>query len=214
MLFICEFELLEGHLKPEHDHAIIEANSREQALEKVFQAFQADRDTEGAAYLYEVPREEWANIPINLIDKPIPKSVAEKLRADCGIASSCAAQEILAKFPGPVTLQPSKLKWAGGFFAGLICAGAGALPLLLGDPPGGWDLELDFCVGFLLVCGVIVMVASVVLVKGRMTLTPAGFEMRSWVTRRRCWKDVSGFSTASVGFTDTVVYEDRTRRGF
>jgi hypothetical protein len=79
MLFICE---LEGRPKPESDYAIIEATSRDQAFEKALKAY-PDNDT---VFSYEVPRKQWAKIPTDLIDKCISKSVAEKLRTDCGIA--------------------------------------------------------------------------------------------------------------------------------
>ena len=60
------------------------------------------------------------------------------------------------------------------------------------------------------------MVAPVLaLVKVRMTLDAAGFEMRSVrVTRRQKWKDVRFFSTATVGGMNRVVYVDSTRHGF
>jgi hypothetical protein len=79
MLFICE---LEGHPKPESDYAIIEANSRDHAFEKALKTY-PNNDT---VFSYEVPRKQWAKIPTDLIDKCIGKSVAEKLRTDCGIA--------------------------------------------------------------------------------------------------------------------------------
>jgi hypothetical protein len=212
MLFICEFEVLEGH-PPKHDHAIIEANSRGHAFEKILHAVRADPDID-AVFLYEVPREKEANIPGDLIDKRMTKFVAENVMTDCGIALSYAARAILAKFPGPVTFQPSKLKWAGVFLMGLIGAGLGIFPMLL-DPPGGWDLGMYFCVGFFLICGGFCMVGAVImLIKGRITLDAAGFEVRSWVRRRRDWKDVRGFGTGSVGIINTVVYADSTRSGF
>jgi hypothetical protein len=226
---------LEGRPKPECDHAIIEANSRDQAFEKALQAW-TDID---AVFSYEVPRKQWAKIPTDLIGKRITESVAEKVRTDCGIAEddwwgcvprslaqqddrwqrlttaagvgpglldlkgggmtqtdhlSYAARAILAKFPGPVTLQPSKQKWAGVFLLGLVLA-AGLGALSLSDPIGGADLVLYFAVGFLLICSVICMVApAMALVKTRMTLDAAGFEMRSLrVAQRRHWRDVRGF---------------------
>ena len=90
MLFICKLEVLEGHPKPEHDHAIVDADSDDQAIEKVCQAFPGpDVD---ALYLFEVPREQWPKIPTDLIDKRMTKAVAEKVRIDCGIAEDdCSA---------------------------------------------------------------------------------------------------------------------------
>ena len=158
MLFFCELEVLEGHPKPKHDHAIIEAGSDEQAFEKVHRAFQACPEID-AVYLYEVPREQWAKIPTDLIDKRMTKFVAEKLGIDL---LSYAARAILAKFPGPVTLQPSKQKWAGMLLVGFILAALGALPLLLLDPTGGWDLGSYFCFGFSIVLGVLNMVLPVI----------------------------------------------------
>jgi hypothetical protein len=213
MLFICELEVLEGHPKPKHDHAIVDADSRDQAIEKVRQAFPGpDVD---ALYLFEVPREQWAKIPTDLIDKRMTKAVAEKVRIDCGMVLSDAARAILAKFPGPVTLQPSKEIWAFVFLMGLISAGLSALPLLL-PPTGGWDLGLCTTVGFFLVAGVLCLVVSVIaLVKVRMTLDAAGFEMRSIAfTRRKQWKDVRFFSIATIGGVNRVVYVDSKRHGF
>jgi hypothetical protein len=222
MLFFCELEMLEGHPKPKHDHAIIEADSREQASEKALRAFQACSEIDATylyidtVYLYEVPREQWAKIPTDLIDKRITKFVAEEFGLDCSLVLSYAARATLAKFPGPVTLQPSKQKWAGMFLLGLITAALGALPLLLLDPTGGWDMESYFWVGFFIVLGVLFMVLTpIALVKVRMTLDAAGFEMRSvGYTRRRHWKDVRFFSTAAVGPINMVAYVDSTRHGF
>jgi hypothetical protein len=255
MLFICELRVSEGRPKPERDHAIIEANSRDRAFEKALEAW-PDID---AVFSYEVPRKQLAKIPTDLIGKRISKSVAEELMTDCGIAEgdwwaciprslvqqdhrwqrlvseagvdpdlldlkgggiaevdhlSYAARAILAKFPGPVTLRPSKQKYAGIFLLGLVlAAGLGALSLL--DPVGGADLSLYFAVGFLLFCSAVCMVFPVIaLVTIRMTLDAAGLEMRSVrVAQRRHWKDVKGFTTATVGIR-IVVYEDSTRRGF
>jgi hypothetical protein len=214
MLFFCELEVLEGHPKPKHDHAIIEADSREQAFEKVRRAFQASPEID-AVYLYEVSREQSAKISTDLIDTRITKSVAEKLGIDCGLVLSDAARAILAKFPGPVALQPSKQKWAGMFLLGLIFAALGSLPLLLLDPTGGWDLGLYLWIIFI-VLGVLLMVLTpIVLVKVRMTLDAAGFEMRSvGFTVCRRWKDVRFFSTARVAAIGYVVYIDSTRHGF
>jgi len=212
-LFICELEMLDGHPKPKHDHAIVEADSDDQAIEKVRRAFPGpDVD---ALYLFEVPREEWAKVPTDLIDKRMTKAVAEEVRIDCGMVLSDAACAILAKFPGPVTLQPSQAIMAFMFLVGIICAGLGALPLLL-PPTGGWDLGLSFTVGFFLVLGVLFTVVPVIaLVKVRMTLDAAGFEIRSVTfTRLKRWKDVRFFSTAKIGGMKKVVYVDSTRHGF
>jgi hypothetical protein len=213
MLFICELEVLEGHPKPKHDHAIVEADSRDGAIEKVRQAFPGpDVD---ALYLFEVPREQWAKIPTDLIDKRMTKAIAEEVMTDCGMVLSNAARAILAKFPGPVTLQPSKGIWAFVFLGGLILAGLGALPLLL-PLTGGWDLGSYFTVGFCLPLSVLCMVVSVLaLVKVRMTLDAAGFEMRSVAyTQRKQWKDVRFFITATIGGINRVVYVDSKRHGF
>jgi len=82
MLFICELQVLDGRPKPESDHVIIEASSSDQAFEKAVQAW-PDID---AVFSYEVPPNQGAKIPADLIGKRITKSVAEKLRTDCGIA--------------------------------------------------------------------------------------------------------------------------------
>ena len=212
MLFICELEVQEGHPKPKHDHAIVEADSPDQAIEKVHQAFPGpDVD---ALYLFEVPREQWAKIPTDLIDKRMTKAIAEEVMIDCGVVLSNAARAILAKFPGPVTLQPSKAIWAFVFLGGIF-AGLGASPLLL-PPTGSWDLGLYLTVGFCLPLGVLCMVVPVLaLVKVRMMLDAAGFEMRSVAyTHRKQWKDVRFFSTATIGGINRVVYVDSTRHGF
>lgn len=213
MLFFCEVEELEGHPKPEHDHAIIEADSREQAAEKARRAFPGPEIA--AIYLYEVPRERWAKIPTDLIDKRITKFVAEKLGIDgVGLVLSDAARAILAKFPGPVTLQPSKKIWGGVFLPlGLIFVAVGALPPLLLEPGAGWGLELYLAIGFFIVLGVFVMVAPVItLVKARMTLDAAGFEMRYALRmERRLWKDVRFFHPVKVCVIPMVGYLDSTR---
>jgi hypothetical protein len=243
MLFICVLDELGGRPKPERDHAIIEANSRDQAFEKALQAW-PDID---AVFSYEVPRKHSAKIPADLIGKRITKSVAERLRADCGIAEddwwgcaplflaqqddrrqrlmtaagvdpgllAYAAGAILAKFPGPVTLQLSMQEWAGAFFLlGLFLGLVTAALLSLSDPIGGADLGMYFAAGFLLIFSVLCMLVSEGLLTTRMTLDAAGFKMRSFgvVTYHRQWKDVRNFTPVTPN--NIVVYEDSTRHGF
>src|SRR6266853_438871 len=230
MLFICVLDVLEGRPKPERDHAIIEATSRDQAFEKALQAW-PDIDS---VFLYEVPRKQWAKVPTDLIGKRITKSVGEKLRTDCGIAEddcwgcvpvttagvdpgllAYAARAIFAKFPGPVTLQGSMREWAGAvFLLGLLAGLIMAALLSLSDPIGGADLGLYFAAGFLLIFSVLSMLASEALLTTRMTLDAAGFEMRAFgvVTYHRHWKDVRNFTPVTPN--NIVVYEDSTRHGF
>ena len=213
MLFFSEIEMLEGHQRPEYDHAIIEADSHEEASEKARRAFQASPGVD-AIYVYEVPPGHRAKIPADLIDKRMTESVAEQFGIDSGLLLSDAAQSILAKFPGPVTLQPSKLVWLL-FPGGLVIAAIGALPVLLLDPKGGWDIALYLMVGSFIAFGVLVMAAPVIVtLKVRMTLDAAGFERRSGiVSERRHWKDVRFFHPVNLWVTPVVVYLDSTRHG-
>src|SRR5712691_2443356 len=123
MLFICVLDVLEGRPKPERDHAIIEATSRDQAFEKALQAW----PDIGSVFLYEVPRKQWAKVPTDLIGKRITKSVGEKLRTDCGIAEDdwwgCV----------PRSLAQRDAKWqrlmiAAGVDPGLLDLGGGGMP--------------------------------------------------------------------------------------
>jgi len=124
-------------------------------------------------------------------------------------------KNILAKFPGPVTLQLSMQEWAGAFFLlGLFLGLVMAALLSLSDPIGGADLGMYFAAGFLLIFSVLCMLVSEGLLTTRMTLDAAGFKMRSFgvVTYHRQWKDVRNFTPVTPN--NIVVYEDSTRHGF
>ncbi len=111
---------------------------------------------------------------------------------------------ILARFPGPIRLAPSRLKW------GLMLA-MSLLPLAAGvsmvTEPAGW-----FCVAAALALGGLAGAVMFLPGAGGLVLDADGFEILSLGTRQRItWADASNFRTGwqtGRSFARTVLYDD------
>lgn len=112
---------------------------------------------------------------------------------------------ILARFPGPVILRPSRTRWQ------LVLAGCLGFMVLGGLVPDK-DLGLWLAIGFFGLCAI---GAALVLLPASsfVVLDAKGFETTFLYHRRRtCWPDVSGFGKIGVLWRGIVVYEDAARR--
>jgi hypothetical protein len=123
---------------------------------------------------------------------------------------SAKRDEILAAFPGPVTLYPNMLKWGALSVILLLCAALPIYGLFFADTPltPKW-LALH---GFLLIC-LIVLPAYllVVMVSGnyKLTLDRDGFNYQFGVFHRMCrWVDVVDFESSSIGYGTSIFYSD------
>jgi hypothetical protein len=119
---------------------------------------------------------------------------------------------ILASFPGPVTLHPSRRKFVFGL-AVCLASVVIAIGLLQGDslsPTGMAKVWLG-----LVVFGVCALVPAVMLLPGagRLTLDAEGFEQVSlYLKRRVAWRQVGNFTVRRYSLrgrnTDFVGYDD------
>jgi hypothetical protein len=99
---------------------------------------------------------------------------------------------ILARFPGPVTLYPSRRKWAIIFVVGGLAA-AGGVWMVETEHPWGWFVLIFFLIG------TITAGAALLPGAGRLTLESGGFEIKNLYRRRRIrWQDVTGFEAAVI----------------
>ena len=123
------------------------------------------------------------------------------------------AGEILSRFPGPVTLYPSRRKWLYVLLASAAFVVAGLL--LIASPLAyhnmlGWASLVFFGLGML--------VAIVVLLPGTsyLKLDREGFEIvmlfRRFTVR---WRDATGFEAAEIrpGSPRIVVFDDANSKG-
>lgn len=125
---------------------------------------------------------------------------------DVGLSPRAAA--LLARYPGPVRLMPSPLKWLGVVAAGLVFVAVGLWLIRLGatNPrvPAwvGWTSVLFF--------GLVAMVGLVQLIPGAssLTLDATGFEVVKFFRRsRRRWSEVGDFAVWRHAGNDLVVFE-------
>jgi len=102
------------------------------------------------------------------------------------------ADQILARFPGPVTLYPSRKKWLVILLGCALFTAAGVW-MVATDAPNGWLVVLFFGAGS--------AVAATLLLPGaaQLTLDADGFQVTSLFRRFRSrWQDVSAFEVVSV----------------
>ena len=125
---------------------------------------------------------------------------------------------LFARFPGPVTLTPSRLKLAIGL---ALCTGLTAFSVyLLQQAIAAWTSEVIWAGGSVLIIGGLTIRTSILLIVPGMvglTLTADGFEIGSFFRRVRTrWRDASDFRVEKDedGFR-RVAYEvpDGSRRG-
>lgn len=117
--------------------------------------------------------------------------------------SNAEVEAILARFPGPVTLYPSKMKmllvWA-------ICAGftAGGIMLIPTDPLTGWSACIFFSLGVIILPFVMLPHASA------LTLNEDGFDLIVLYRRGHLhWRDANDFAAENAHRLDECVAFDQ-----
>jgi hypothetical protein len=123
------------------------------------------------------------------------------------MSSSTKAEEILARFPGPVELRPSRVKWLVmlALFAGFVAGGFLGLQSDLW-PPIAWLLIVFFG------AGVVIALVNLVPGSGSLILAGDGFTVRA-LFRRPCtirWSDTSRFERGRGDLSGFVLYDDVT----
>jgi hypothetical protein len=121
------------------------------------------------------------------------------------MSSTRRAEEILARFPGPVELKPSRIKWITvlAVFAGFVTIGLfgvqSDLPPLLAWP---------FIVFFGL--GVVVSAVAMLPGAGSLILNRDGFTVRTIFRKANSsrWRDTSGFEPGLGTYNGLVMYDD------
>jgi hypothetical protein len=118
-------------------------------------------------------------------------------------------ESIVARFPGPAALYPSRRKWLL-VFAGCALFVAGGAGMIASGEQTGWFV--------LIVFGLFAATAAVMLLPGAgsLTLDGEGFETVSLFRRRRArWQDVTEFKVVRIppSMQRMVVYDDRTLTG-
>jgi len=122
------------------------------------------------------------------------------------------ADAILARFPGPVTLAISRLKWLTVLATGAAFVGVCVWMSLAG--PDDWGRSAQWTVAF---PGLIFFGAVMSLIDaGSLTLDADGFEARSWFRSVRMpWRQVSEFEVGTYSAPGrrrrTVIYDNAKR---
>src|SRR4051812_18626261 len=120
--------------------------------------------------------------------------------------ASITASEILSRFPGMVTLYPSRRKWLL-VLAGSLAFAVGGFWMIRDQQAAGWYVLIFF--------GLCAIVALVIMLPGAasLKLDREGFEVVNLFRRHRTkWKDVGDFNTAAIPPSNIVlvVYDDAT----
>jgi hypothetical protein len=108
------------------------------------------------------------------------------------MASKTSAADILARFPGPVTLHPSLRKW-GLIFAGCAVFAIAGQAMIRDGALTGWFVLIFFGLGTLL--------AALAMLPGAaaLTLDATGFEVTSFYRRSRTrWQDATDFIATRI----------------
>jgi hypothetical protein len=108
------------------------------------------------------------------------------------MAARADTAAILDRFPGPVTLYPSRKKWLLVLACGAIFAVGGAWMIRGGDPQG-WFVLIFFAA--------VALIAAAALLPGAgaLTLDRDGFEITNLFRHHRIrWQDASGFTAARI----------------
>ncbi len=118
------------------------------------------------------------------------------------MTSDAKVEEILARYPGPVMLRPSRRKWLLVLLGGAIFT-AGGIWMVQDSADGGWFVLTFF--------GLVTIAAAVMLLPGAggLTLDAEGFGWTSLFRPHRTrWQDASDFAAARMYQTQGVFYED------
>jgi hypothetical protein len=115
--------------------------------------------------------------------------------------------KILSRFPGPVTLYPSRIKWLLVF---TVCAlfAVGGIFMIRDGASGGWFVLIFFGLG------APVAAAAMLPGAGGLTLDRDGFDITSLFRGHRTrWRDAAGFEAARFppAHQKMVVYDDVTQ---
>jgi len=111
--------------------------------------------------------------------------------------------DILARFPGPVTLRPSRLKWILVLLGALVFV-AGGIGMIVSGETMGWVVAGFF--GLCIPVGVIALLPGA----SGMTLHRDGFDISNMFRRQSYpWRDVSGFDAVRIppAMTKIVVFD-------
>jgi hypothetical protein len=114
------------------------------------------------------------------------------------------ADMILSRFPGPVTLYPSRRKWLLVLAVSALFSVGGILMIRQHDAMG-WAVLIFFGLG------VLVAAAAMLPGSGALRLDGDGFEIMNLFRRHRAgWQDSAGFQTARLppALQKWVVFDD------
>ena len=117
--------------------------------------------------------------------------------------------EILLRFPGPVTLHPSRTKWLLVLAGGALFAVGGGL--MIADGKGtGWFVLIFFAL--------VALAGAVALLPGAggLTLDREGFAVTNlFRTYRARWQDTTGFTAVRIppAHQKMVMYDDAKQSG-
>jgi len=123
--------------------------------------------------------------------------------------SDTKADLILARFPGPVTLYPSRKKWLLVLLGCALFTAAG-IGMIAQAARGGWFAAIFFALGSL--------VAAIMLLPGAgaLALDADGFQATSLFRRHRTrWQDVTGFESVRIppSMQKMVLFDDINMTG-
>jgi hypothetical protein len=119
------------------------------------------------------------------------------------------AKTILARFPGPVTIYPSRRKWLL-LFGGCALFAAGGVMMVQSGERMGW-----LVLGFFGLCAFIPLVMMLP-GSARLVLDRDGFEYRTlFKSRRSLWRNTGNFGWANIppGNVKLVVFDDVSASG-
>jgi len=125
------------------------------------------------------------------------------------MAPKTSAADILARFPGPVTLHPSLKRW-GLMLAGCAVFAIAGQAIIRDGALTGWFVLIFFGLGMLLAAVPMLPVA------GALTLDPTGFEAINFYRRSRTrWQDATGFIAARIppARLRVVLFNDAAQAG-
>jgi hypothetical protein len=115
---------------------------------------------------------------------------------------------LLARFPGPVTIPPSRIKLA---VALVLLAGLTVFSVhLLLDAIEAWSSNVIRASLALLVCGILAVLSAIQLLPGAsgLILDAGGFERRRWYRRARwSWRDVGGFRISATDDLEPILFD-------
>jgi hypothetical protein len=126
-------------------------------------------------------------------------------------------QDIIAKFPGPITLKSSGLKWWFLILAGPGMTAASSLVLFVGISglrAGNADAGIGVGIGVLgiIFSGLGAVIGAIMLRGGWLRLDESGFSFDGVFRRQYSWSEVSGFAAWYYRGNGSVVF-NTTRPG-